>query len=331
MVSPAQVRPLLAEVLRTGRRQDTGPLGGPVPGGGTHFVTMVKPEVLHGDRAAEVLGEVVRVLGDGKVDILRCAVTTAREFGERGYLLQHYPRLHRVAADGASALSSGASRELAALLDSSAATGALGAFEAMTLDPELDPAALEARCRQAGIHKLGSGSYASVVQLHGRAVVVLNGFLPVLAAGYRGSTGLVGLLECHSEREIEDLRDNLLGELHPGKADPASLRGAVHALVGGPGGIALSEGRNAVHLSAGHLEGMFQSWRYFSAADGQGLDATVLGRSLAELGLPMDAVAALAGDHNVAEQSGETVSPHGATEGLSREQTLESVRRWTAR
>ncbi|MFE3383360.1 hypothetical protein, partial [Streptomyces anulatus] len=57
--------------------------------------------------------------------------------------------------------------------------------------------------------------------------------------------------------------------------------------------------------------------------------STVLGRSLAGLGAPMTAVAALAADHNVPEESGHTVAPHGATENLRRDEVLDHVRRWT--
>ncbi|MGW6455481.1 hypothetical protein ACWF94_06040, partial [Streptomyces sp. NPDC055078] len=182
---------------------------------------------------------------------------------------------------------------------------------------------------RAGIHKLGSGSYASAVELNGRPVTVLNGFLPALAANYTGPHALVGLLECHSLRETGDLRAHLLGALHPAAAAPASLRGALAALTGGEDGVTLSEGRNGVHLSAGHLEGMFQVWRYFAAADGRGIEHTALGRSLARRGVPMAAVAALATDPDVTEDSGETVAPHGATENLRRDEVLDRVQRWT--
>ncbi|MFI9202535.1 hypothetical protein [Streptomyces sp. NPDC053048] len=323
-------RTLVAEARRTGRRQDTGPPRDPAPEAGTHFAVLVKPEVLTTAAAADATTEVLRVLGAGAVTVLRCALLPARDFGERGGLLLHYPRLHRVAADGAPALCSGAHRELRSLMDVSGAAGALGAFEAMAHDASLSPAVLADRCRQAGIHKLGSGSYASTLELNGRSVVVLNGFLPALTFGYTGPTALVGLLECHSHREIDDLRTHLLGALHPAAATPASLRGTLHTLAGRRYGIALSEARNGVHLSAGHLEGMFQAWRYFAAADGRGIESTALGRSLAARGVPMAAVTALAADHNLAEDSGETVAPHGATENLRRDEVLDRVRQWAA-
>ncbi|MFI9382474.1 hypothetical protein [Kutzneria sp. NPDC052558] len=318
---------LAALLDRPGRRRDTGPLRPGFPVGGTHFVTMLKPEVLAAETAAVSLTEAVRVLADGDVTVLRCAVMPARDYGELGFLLAHYPRLHRVAADGERALSTAARRELDALRQRFDATTVVGAYEVAAHDPELTAASVETRCRQAGIHKLGSGSYASVIELHGRAAVVLNGFVPALAAGYLDSPASVGLIECHSTREIADLRANLLGSLNPNAAAPTSLRGALAAALGGRPGIALSEGRNGVHLSAGHLEGMVQAWRYFTAADGHGLDHTPLGRSLAEAGVP---TAAFAADHNIVDESGDLVSPHGATEDLGRDEVVNLLRRWTA-
>lgn len=322
-------RALVTEVQRTGLRGDTGPRLAAAPEGGTHFATLVKPEVLTTTGAVEAMSEVLRVLGEGDVQILRCAMVPARDFGARGALLLHYPRLHRVAADGAQALCSRARRELLALHASFGTAGAIGAYEAMTYDTDLTPVALGDRCRESGIHRLGSGSYASVIELAGGPTTVLNGFLPALASTYNDPTALVGLLECHSHREIDDLRTHLLGALHPAAAAPTTLRGALGALTGGQRGESLSEGRNGVHLSAGHLEGMFQVWRYFAATDGRGIDSTALGRSLVERGVSMASVAALAADHNLAEDSGETVAPHGATENLHRTEVLDRVHQWT--
>ncbi|MEU0991578.1 hypothetical protein [Streptomyces sp. NPDC005953] len=329
-MTEARVRALVTDAHRLRQRQDTGPHHHPVPATGSHFVTLVKPEVLDADGAADAMSEVVRVLGAGEADILRCALVPAGHFAERRHLLLHYPRLHRVAADGVHALCTAARRELRSLLDSSGALGALGSFEAMTYDTALSPTVLDERCRRAGIHKLGSGSYASVVESNGRPVVVLNGFLPALVGHYDHTTGLVGLMECHSLREIDDLRTHLLGALHPAAAAPDSLRGALHSLVERRGSPSLSEGRNAVHLSAGHLEGMFQVWRYFSAADGQDITSTALGRSLVDRGVSPTALMSLAGDHNLTGDSGETLAPHGATEHLPRPEVLDLVGQWTA-
>ncbi|WP_141725163.1 hypothetical protein [Micromonospora pallida] len=310
-----------------GGRRDTGLVRKPAPDSGSHVVVLVKPELL-GAAAEEAMTEVVRVLGSGEVDILRCAVMPAADFSARGALLRHYPRLHRVAADGAAALAGDARRALEALTATSGRLDVLGAYAALDHDANLSAATLETRCREAGITKLGSGSYASTVEVLGRPIVVLNGFLPALADAYRQDRGaLVGLLECHSDREVGDLRSGLLGALHPGQAAPGSLRGAAGA-VAGRHGIELSEGRNGVHLSAGHLEGMLQAWRYFAAADGCGVDSTALGRALVGHGVPTAFITGLAADHNLPCGPADTVAPHGATESLSRDEVIGLVRRW---
>lgn len=327
-MTAGRVRALVAEAGRTGRRQDTGPWPGELSESESHFVTLIKPEVLTAGGAAEALGEVVRVLGAGEVTVLRCALMPAGDFAGRGYLLLHYPRLHRVAADGARALCSGARRELRSFMEVSGTEAAVGAYEALTRETGLAPATLDERCDRAGVHKLGSGSYVSLIEVGGRPLAVLNGFLPALVANYADRPALVGLLECRSHRAIDDLRTRLLGALHPASAAPASLRGTLAALVARTRGPALSAGRNGAHLSAGHLEGMFQVWRYFAAADGRGIGSTALGRSLAERGVPLAAVEELAADHNLTEDSGETVAPHGATENLGRTEVLDHVQRW---
>lgn len=327
MVTPRQASDLVTRARAGGPRTDTGPSSTAPPTTGSHFVVLIKPEVMTPSAAPEATAEAVRVLAEAEVDVRRAAVVPAGEFARRGYLLLHYPRLHRLAADGPAVLTSGARRELRSLMGTTGTGDVLGPYEAMTREADLTPRALDERCRDAGIHRLGSGSYASVTELTGRPVIVLNGFLPALAEGYTGSGALVALLECHSRREIEALRGEVLGALHPARAAPGSLRGTLGALARSRG-IAVSEGRNAVHLSAGHLEGMFQAWRYFAAVDGRGIGSTAFGASLAERGVPAESVTELAADHNLTEDSGETFSPHGATEGLRREDALDHVRAW---
>ncbi|MFF0219903.1 nucleoside-diphosphate kinase [Streptomyces vinaceus] len=326
-MSARDARSLVTRTRITGARTDTGPPPLALPAGGSHVVVLVKPEVMTPALAPDALTAALRVLRGAEVDVRRAAVLPAGEFLTRGYLLLHYPRLHRLAADGPAALTSAARRELESLMAQTATDEAIGAYEAMTREAGLTPGALDARCRTAGIHKLGSGSYAAVTETGGRRAVVLNGFLPALAQGYTGAGDLVGLLECHSRREIDALRDEVLGALHPLHAAPHSLRGALGALARDRDG-ALSEGRNAVHLSAGHLEGMVQAWRYFGAADGRGPDTTSFGASLAARGVPQAATAALAADHNLSADGGGTFSPHGRTEGLPRAQALDLVHAW---
>ncbi|MFE2523305.1 hypothetical protein ACFXEL_03645 [Streptomyces sp. NPDC059382] len=326
-MTPRQAGDLVTRTRAGGPRTDTGPSSTAPPTTGSHFVVLVKPEVMTPSAAPEATAEAVRVLGEAEVDVRRAAVVPAGEFARRGYLLLHYPRLHRLAADGPAVLTSAARRELRSLMGTTGTGDVLGPYEAMTREANLAPQALDERCRDAGIHRLGSGSYASVTELDGRPVIVLNGFLPALAEGYTRSGAFVGLLECHSGREIDALRGEVLGALHPARATPSSLRGTLGALARSRG-IAVSEGRNAVHLSAGHLEGMFQVWRYFAAADGRGIESTAFGASLAERGVPAESVTELAADHNLTEDSGESFSPHGATEGLRREDALDHVRAW---
>ncbi|MEU8825716.1 hypothetical protein [Streptomyces sp. NPDC048636] len=325
-MTPESARALSTLALDTRRRADSGRPDTPAPVSGSHVTVVVKPEVMTARYAAGMLAEAIGALGRQEVAVLRCAVTPAADFAARGDLFLHYPRLHRVAADGAAALTSYARDSLDALRQRTHTPDVLAAYEAMA-HGDLSPGALEERCRAAGIHKLGSGSYASVTEVNDRPVTVLNGFLPALSEGYRAPGSLVGLLECHSERPVAELRDHVLGELHPLRSHPDSLRGTLGAAAR-EHGIALSEGRNAVHLSAGHLEGMFQNWRYFSAKDGDSLGGTSLGRSLADAGVHLGAVAALATDPDLTDGRGRTLAPHGATENLDRDEVVHLVGQW---
>ncbi|PRY37508.1 hypothetical protein [Umezawaea tangerina] len=318
----------VAEGASLGRqRRDTGAVATPADER-THFVTLVKPELLTAASAAEVLTGIREVLAGGGVEMTRCAVMPADDYLAHGYLLRHYPRLHRVAADGTDALTSDARVRLDQVLAEWAVDGAQGAYPALAAHPHVDPAALEAMVSAAGVRKLGSGSYVSALDLGAGTVAVLNGFLPALVRGYADATRLVAFFECRGERAIADLRQNLLGTVDPATAAPGTLRGTAAELADHVG-ARLSASYNGVHLSAGHLEGMFQAWAYFAAHDGDGLGATSLGRSLAEREVPAALVHRLATDQNLVDGTG-TCAPHGATENLARHEVVDLVGRWAA-
>ncbi|MEK8173280.1 hypothetical protein NKH77_43540 [Streptomyces sp. M19] len=142
--------------------------------------------------------------------------------------------------------------------------------------------------------------------MNGRPVTVLNGFLPSLAEGYRRPGALVGLLECHSEREVAALRGELLGALHPFQAAPGTLRGTLGAL-----------GRSAGSTSPrGATPFIFRrvTWRECSRTGATSAPPTdgpgehPLGRSLAGAGADLAAVAALAADRDLGDGAGETVA-----------------------
>lgn len=331
MVTAEDLTRLVEQARSSGARRSWGT---PVPttGSTTHFAVLVKPELLAGAAAGDVLRGVGDVLTAQGVSVGRGVAETAAGFLSRGRLMRHYPRLHRVAAGGATELCAEAVGELDRFvarhgLDRSAA---VGAFEAFVLEPDLDAAGLDERVRAAGITKLGPGSYVAPAELGGRTRALLNGFLPALQAGYAAPDALVAVLECASEREVADLRHNLLGPLHPGEAPAGTLRGLAASLQERTGGPPLSEGRNGIHLSAGHLEGMFQVWHYFGAADGQDLSDTAFGQAACRRGLESRSLGALALDPNVPDGRGAQLSPFGRTENLTLAEVLDRTADWIA-
>lgn len=328
MVSPPDLARGARESLRLSRRVDGGE-SSPVPAGHSRFVTMVKPEAVAPGWAAATLGAVLAGLDAGGVQVHRWAVEPASRFLARGMLARHYPRLHRIAAEGTSALCDSAHERLTSFC----AEGGLEVHEALTpydafvLDADLDPAALEASLRDAGVEKLGPGSYVSAVLVGGRRRPVLNGFVPMMGERHRVRDSGVAVVECTSEREIADLRDHVLGTLDPASAARGTLRSRVAEAVADGGGEPLSEGRNGVHLSAGHLEGVFQAWHYIGAPCGEDLDVSVLAPGLSG---PFDRsrVLSLTTDPNLLVGDGSSISPFGVTEGLPRDRVAELLSTW---
>jgi hypothetical protein len=301
----------------------------PTPAGHSRFVTMVKPEAMAPGSAEAALGETLAVLEAEDVQVHRWAVEPAARFLARGMLARHYPRLHRVAREGASALCDEARGRLAAFCESHGLDeqDTMTPYDAFVVDADLDAASLDTMLRDAGVTKLGPGSYVSQVALGGRHRALLNGFVPMMAEQHLERVAGLAVVECTSEREIADLRDNVLGTLDPGAAAPSTLRARVAEVVAERQGGTISEGRNGIHLSAGHLEGVFQVWHYLGAPLGEAVDTRALAPGMEH---PADhrRFSALAADPNLLVEGSSSISPFGVTEGLPLEETADLVAGW---
>lgn len=290
--------------------------GTAVPAPRSHFVLVLKPEVLSTARLDRVVEIVIRVLAESGVELRRAAVYRSVDYLDRGWLWAHYPRLHRIGHDGAAALDPQASATLAGVLEGGPAASVVSAFQMLRLDPGITPQNLDAACRRHGIAKLAPGSYVSRIPTPAGDRMVLNGFLPALIDAYRSPQGMVAVVECVSSDEIGDVRTRVLGPLDPGTAAPTTLRGALGAACPELGLPPLTPGSNGVHVSPGLVEGMFHAWRHFLAGHGYGLETTMLGAHLAAGGVPLDRLALLETDPVITLGDGRTDSVDGATEGL---------------
>ena len=292
----------------------------------SHAVVLITPDALTPHAAKPVLKTTLNVLTEHDVCVGRWLAIRAPEYLHRGYLAHHYPRLHRIANEGQAALSPSAQEALRTMTDrlNMDAADVITPLDAFAMEPLLTPEGLDHRVRAHGAYKLGAAAYATPVAVAGRLRLLLNGFVPAMSLTYLDPATLVIALEIATDHEIAYLRTSVLGNADPTQATMGTLRQRVGQIVRDVEGRKPAEGRNGVHLSAGHLAGMFHVWSYVGAAAGEDLSATALGSDLARRGIHPTTLRMLANDPDL-NVIGEAKAAMAVTEHASREEVLDII------
>lgn len=106
--------------------------------------------------------------------------------------------------------------------------------------------------------KIKSGFYVRSMKINGEQVVVVNGFHPHQLAHYTENDRHVGTMLVSSDNDWEVLRNEMLGETFPEKANPNSIRGMLYKDAKKYGFEVVNIANNALHLSAGPTEALFE-------------------------------------------------------------------------
>jgi hypothetical protein len=106
--------------------------------------------------------------------------------------------------------------------------------------------------------KIKSGFYVRTMKIGNNEVVVVNGFHPHQLAHYTEGDRFVATMLVSSDRDWATLRTEMLGETFPEKASPSSIRGMLYKDAKKYGFETVTIANNALHLSAGPTEALFE-------------------------------------------------------------------------
>lgn len=106
--------------------------------------------------------------------------------------------------------------------------------------------------------KIKSGFYVRTMKINDEETVVVNGFHPHQLAHYTEPDRFISTMLVSSDRDWSVLRTEMLGETFPEKASPASIRGTLYQNAKAYGFEAVTIANNALHLSAGPTEALFE-------------------------------------------------------------------------
>ncbi len=175
------------------------------------------------------------------------------------------------------------------------ASGMVGEEELSKIRESLGPVSLE-ECRILGGHeflerfdgydekllddlwlskksiKLRSGFYIQKYNVNAEDIILVNGFHPAQLRHFTDSSHKIVVLLLHSDADWNILKNNMVGNTFPEKAEQDSIRGELFLNSGRYGIPEVSISNNCVHLSAGPFEALFEMKNFLKDIQGVTFD-----------------------------------------------------------
>jgi hypothetical protein len=297
-------------------------------------VLFLKPEATnaaHGVQVASMLGLLAEYIERWELALGGLSVLGAEYLKQHDIIAQHYGVINAISRGGRPALAESAEAKLQELFGDELAKGAtvLGGHEFAARHPEFTPAVLNAVVDNVGSKKLAPGTYATKWSYGGQTTLLLNAFHLQQLEHFTASQRLIVVLSVRSDGSWKTLRNEMLGPTDPAAGGPAALRRVVLERKTDLGLTEVNRGLNAVHFSAGPLEGMVETARYFSDY-GTGTtisyQQTCFGRLLAQAGVSAEQITQLAANPNLS-LDGKMISAFDATEEVQPDEAIATLRR----
>lgn len=171
--------------------------------------------------------------------------------------------------------------------------------------------------------KIRSGFYVRHAKKDGRDIILVNGFHPEQLSYFTNPSHKIVLMLLHSNTDWSALKNEMVGATFPEKAASGSIRGTLYTYAKQYGFESVSIANNAVHLSAGPFEGMFEIVNFFGKIMGLELQRQppLTLRRMLEAGVDYEhAISAL--DNPQITRPGKSVDLFTATEDMNTDEAI---------
>ena len=288
-------------------------------------VLFLKPEAtLPGVALDQVLATVADYIEQWDLQVGGVSVLGAAYLKQHDIIARHYGVINNISRNGRAALAESAEEQLQKLFADELASGAevLGAHEYLARHPEATPAQLNELVDRLGFKKLAPGTYAMKYAQGGTTTLVLNAFHPQQLEHFTApgrSIVVLAVRVAPGRPELwKALRNEMLGPTDPAAGPAGAMRRSFLERSAALGLGEVNRGANVAHFSAGPLEGMVETARYFSDYEGGSLlsyHATCFGQLLSAEAVSFNDIEWLATNPNLS-LGGRQVSAFDATEEM---------------
>lgn len=221
-----------------------------------------KPEVFlekTPDQVEKIIDLVFKKLEEYEVSIDGAAIFPGKAVGDYSIMDKHYGVINTLSKNASKILNKD-ERDLVlkTLGITDLNTKILGGHEAYEISGFGKTYDFDSYWLEAPSTKIKSGFYVRTMKINGVNAVVVNGFHPHQLAHYTEDNRKIGTMLVSSNSDWSVLRNEMLGETFPEKALPGSIRGMLYKDPKKYGFDAVTIANNALHLSAGPTEALFE-------------------------------------------------------------------------
>lgn len=239
-----------------------------VPAGKNQFLMFIKPEIMLDDaklKTKEMVNLVFDKIKEFGLTIHNIKASSAKYLDEHNIIAQHYGVINKIANDAKGSLSQGAKEKFKELYGKDINDVKLmGGSEFLKAYPEFTPYTADILWQAKTSKKLAGGTYIEDIKMDDETIYLVNGFHPRQLHHFTQSGRAIIVLTLSGDTSWEKIRENLIGNTFPEKADKGSIRGTFLARKVEFGLPEVTIANNGVHLSAGPIEGLIELIRYNS-------------------------------------------------------------------
>lgn len=264
------------------------------------YCLFLKPELTdEAARLPERLQVVLDALARTGQEVVATSVLSSDYLGRHEIMRRHYGIIDRISRGGQAALSEEARKKLKESFSEDIAAGALvlGGEQFLAQHAEFTAEKLAELFDSLPLNKVGSGAYAGRAKIGEQVVILLNGFQPAQLERFTAPGRGIVVFAVRTKTSWKTLRREFTGATNPTQAVAGSLRAEFLRRKDELDLKEVSTGLNAVHVSAGPVEGMVELARYFSDLDGTyrlDVTATTFGAGALRAGLGTERLSAAA-------------------------------------
>jgi hypothetical protein len=232
------------------------------------LVLFIKPEafmVAETEQSARIVDLVLSKLAAFDAHIAGVLLIGGAVLDRLEIMSAHYGMINRLSRTASQTLSDEDRAKIAATLDLDiSGYDILGGHEYLAQYPGETSKDLDKLWFAGRSSKIRSGFYVKTAEKSdGRKIILVNAFHPEQLNHFIDPTHRIALFLIHSNNDWSALKNTMVGATFPDKADPASIRGTLHANPSEYGFESVTIANNTAHLSAGPFEGLFEINNFF--------------------------------------------------------------------